>query len=249
MKATDNDIIEVVESRSPATATMVGEHFGMSRQAAHRRCESLVEEGRLTKHDLGRDTAFILSAGHSEVTSDTLEAKVRELEDGLAVDVEPCVEIPIQAIDSVANADDTTLLVQGHPGGYKFDTWWTLENTDASDNTRHSCVHFEFGNQPKDYAYNNTHRRDVGLHIGDGHTAIIINDSEVRAHGVGYDGATIQIDTGENGFEITVSWTDECGEENTRTITAPLIDPRRNQEEFHKIVEENYETLYPDFTD
>lgn len=245
MKATDDDIIELVKSRRIATATIVGAHFAMSRQAAHRRCESLVEQGRLTKQNLGRDTAFLPSAGKTEVTSDTLKARTREREDGLAVDVSSRVEIPIPATNSVAAPDENTLLVQGNSGGYKFDARWSLKDSGGNNGTRQSCVHFEFGNQPNDYAYDNTHRRDVGLQIKDGGSGIIIYDSDVHAHGVGYEGATIQINTAENGFEITVSWTDEYGEENEKIITAPLIDPRRNRDEFYKIEGENYETLYP----
>lgn len=230
MKATDQDIIELVEANTVMSATLIGNHFMMSRQAAYKRCEQLVENGKLNKVDLGRDTAYTPSYGEENVETDTLQGNVRD-DNNLAVDI------------TTQGDSRTSLLIQGAPGGYKLDAWWDNEDGDS----RQSCVHFEFSDQSNDYAYDNRHSRDVGLDTTD-EDEIIIVDSHPRAENVGYDPVTMHVDKCDDGFTFTVSWTDEYGEDHITTITAPLVDPRVERDKFYDIEEQNYERMYPELT-
>lgn len=216
---TDADLCKELQHSSPvASATMLADRLGVTRQAVHRRLTNLHDDGQVSKVNLGRDVGWYISQGDQEIETNNFVATARR-GDGFKVDI-------------TDEENDATLLVQAGPNGYQLDLWWS-----EGDTRKQSNNWVRFDEAVGDYPHDNRHTRQPAL--TESYHGVHIHDPDPRSPSVGYDGATLRVSRVENGLHVRLVWVDEYGEQHEDISVVPLVDPRHDREAY-------YDIAYPD---
>lgn len=217
---TDADLFEELQRGPPvASATMLADNLGVTRQAVHQRLQKLHDSGQVDRVDLGRDIGWFASQGKQEVRHNDFIAGVRH-GDGFVVDID----------DQQNNA---TLHVQAGPKGYQLDLWWVTDEGERRESN--NWVHLIDGEREQDdYPHDNRHNRQPALTTS--HNGINIHDPDPRAPSVGYEGASIEITRVENALHARLKWVDEYDESHEDIALIPFADPRYDHDEYYSII-------------
>lgn len=229
-KVTDEELFEALNmaGKPVRSSKQIAEGLDVTRQAVHKRLTTLEEENQVTSVKLGRSVGWYISDGENTVQSNGLKGNVRIGSD-FAIDIQDT---------TLEGMNEVNLLIQAGNNGYQLDLWW--ETNDGQKNQSNNRVNFDPQNH--DYPHDNQHERKP--YLRESSHGIKIIDKDPRAESVGYDGATLEVTrtTGPGmtneirGYLVELTWFDEYENIHTSSAIAPLVDPRKNREDYYNLI-------------
>jgi len=229
-KVTDAELFDALSQtgKPVRSSKQIADELNVTRQGVHKRLSTLEENNQVTSVKLGRSVGWYISEGEDTVQSNGFKGNNR-IGDDFAVDIQDT---------TIEGMNEVNLLIQAGNNGYQLDLWW--ETNDGQTHQSNNWV--TFNEQNHDYPHDNRHERKP--YLRESFHGVIIYDKDPRAESVGYDGATLEITrtsgpgvTDEiRGYLVELTWTDEYENIHTSKAIAPLVDPRKNREEYYSLI-------------
>lgn len=219
-------LVQIARTATPIVPTrLLVEDLREERWRVLNELRTLEDTGHVKQVELKYDIGWILNQESYTVDGNGFSATANE-DDGF------CVRFR----DNERNAN---VLVQAGRDGYQLDAWWR----DEKSSRNHASNWIRYSDERGEPSYTNTHNRPGAVTIDD---EIMIVDSEPHHVDVGYEPTIITITRCDSGYEVTLTWTDPYGDEQTARSILPLVDPRNNREQFYELL--NQQSTIPDPT-